>query len=174
MKRIGQGLLAALLLLLAVIGVRTAIFSARRPEPAAVTARPLDADAAARRLAGGLRFRTVSHEDPAANDAAQFAAFRDYLARTFPRAHAALAPEFVGSASLLYTWRGRNPELPALLLLAHQDVVPVEAGTEAPAAVSGEPARSPGSAPGAAPWSCRGHAARPSCCTRLAHPGWPG
>ncbi len=131
MKGIGLGLLAAFLLLLAVIGVRTAIFSSRRPEPRALAVAPIDADAAARRLAGGLRFRTVSNEDPATTDAAQFAAFRDYLARSFPRAHAALAPELVGSASLLYTWKGRDPELPALLLLAHQDVVPVEAGTEA-------------------------------------------
>jgi len=129
-KRVALGLLGALLLLLAVVGVRTAVLSPRRPVAAAVPAVPIDEAAAARRLAEGLRFKTVSHEDPAQNDAAQFAAFRDYLVRTYPRTHAALTKELVGGASLLYTWKGRNPELPALLLLAHQDVVPVEAGTE--------------------------------------------
>ena len=130
MKRVALGLLAALALLLAVVGVRTAALSPRRPAAAPVPTVAIDEAAAAQRFAGGLRFQTVSHEDPAQNDAAQFAAFRDYLARSFPRAHAALAPELVGAASLLYTWKGRDPELPALLLLAHQDVVPVEAGTE--------------------------------------------
>ncbi len=131
MKRIALGLLAALALLLAVVGVRTAAMSSRRPVAAAVADAPIDADAAARRLAEGLRFRTISNEDRAITDSAQFKAFRGYLARSYPRAHAALAPELVGSASLLYTWKGQDPALPALLLLAHQDVVPVEAGTEA-------------------------------------------
>ena len=131
MRRIGLGVLAAFALLLAVVGIRTAAFSSRRPVAQAVPVAPVDADAAARRLADGLRFRSVSNEDPASIDSAQFAAFRSYLARSYPRAHAKLAPELIGGASLLYTWKGRNPELPALLLLAHQDVVPVEAGTEA-------------------------------------------
>ena len=131
MKRIGVGVLAALALLLAVVGIRTAALSSRRSTAPAAPAAPIDADASARRLADGLRFRTVSNEDRATIDGAQFAAFRSYLVRSYPRAHAQLAPELVGGASLLYTWKGRNPELPALLLLAHQDVVPVEAGTEA-------------------------------------------
>jgi len=130
-KRFAVLAAAAFALLAAVIAIRTASFSSRRPAALAVPVAPLDADAAARRLADGLHFRTVSNEDPAATDRAQFAAFRRYLARSYPRLHAALAPELVGGVSLLYTWKGRNPGLPALLLLAHQDVVPVEAGTEA-------------------------------------------
>jgi carboxypeptidase PM20D1 len=38
--------------------------------------------------------------------------------------------EVVAEYSLLYTWSGSDPSRPPILLLAHQDVVPVEAGTE--------------------------------------------
>jgi carboxypeptidase PM20D1 len=58
-------------------------------------------------------------------------ALRGYLESSDPRLPAALGRERVGGDGLLYTWKGRKPELPALLLLAHQDVVPVEGGTEA-------------------------------------------
>ena len=98
---------------------------------AAIAARAVDEDGAARRLAGGPALSHHLARGPAAFDAAPFEALHAYLARSYPRLHAALARELVGGASLLYTWKGREPELPALLLLAHQDVVPVESGTEA-------------------------------------------
>jgi carboxypeptidase PM20D1 len=44
--------------------------------------------------------------------------------------HQALTREKVGEAAALYTWAGQDPSLAPLLLLAHQDVVPVEPGTE--------------------------------------------
>jgi len=130
-KRVAQLAAIALALLLSVLLIRTATLGSRRPAVAAVPAAAVDEDGVARRLAGGLRFRTVSTEDRAAVDAAPLQAFRGYLERSYPRLHAALRLERVGGASLLYTWKGRQPELPALLLLAHQDVVPVEGGTEA-------------------------------------------
>jgi carboxypeptidase PM20D1 len=126
------GLAAALLLiLLGVLLVRAVALGSRRPAVPPAPAVAIDEDAVAKRLAGGLRLRTVSTEDRAGVDTAAFEAFRAYLAHSYPRLHAALAPELVGGASLLYTWKGREAGLPALLLLAHQDVVPVESGTEA-------------------------------------------
>ena len=44
--------------------------------------------------------------------------------------HAQLKREEIAGGSLLYTWAGADPSAPALLLTAHQDVVPVEAGSE--------------------------------------------
>jgi carboxypeptidase PM20D1 len=40
--------------------------------------------------------------------------------------HAALKREVVAGHSLLFTWAGTDPTAPALLLAAHQDVVPIE------------------------------------------------
>ena len=130
MKRALQLAAGALALLLAVLLIRAAGVGSARAPVASISPAGVDEVGVASRLAGALRFRTISTEDPAAADAAPFREFHAYLARSYPRLHAALALETVGGQSLLYTWKGRRPELPALLLLAHQDVVPVEPGTE--------------------------------------------
>ncbi|WFD30182.1 Gly-Xaa carboxypeptidase [Malassezia sp. CBS 17886] len=58
----------------------------------------------------------------------KFALFAAYLERAFPKTHAAGGPverETVHEHGLLYTWQGSDPSLKPLLILAHQDVVPV-------------------------------------------------
>jgi carboxypeptidase PM20D1 len=85
----------------------------------------LDERAAAERLAASLRFETVSNQDPAQVSRAAFGAFRGWLAASYPRLHATLARQPIAQHSLLYTWQGSDPDLAPLLLLAHQDVVPV-------------------------------------------------
>ncbi len=87
--------------------------------------RPVDAELVAQHLAAAIRFPTVSYQDRAKMSAETFDAFHRFLAATYPRLHQTLALEPVG-LSLLYTWRGTSPELPPILLLAHQDVVPAE------------------------------------------------
>lgn len=86
--------------------------------------------ALSRRLAGALRIRTVSSSDPDAFERGAFAEMRRYLSETFGRVRAELEVERPSDASLLYTWRGSDPSLAPIVLLAHLDVVPVEAGTE--------------------------------------------
>jgi carboxypeptidase PM20D1 len=86
----------------------------------------LDEAALAQHLAEALRFETISYEDPAAVRRGEFDKFQGWLASAYPLLHAKLSLERVSELSLLYTWRGRDSELPPLLLLAHQDVVPVE------------------------------------------------
>ena len=83
------------------------------------------ADAAAHRLAEAIRFPTVSHQDPAQRQRAVFLGFHEFLARSFPRVHATLRREVVNGLSLLYTWTGRDPSRPPILLTSHFDVVPV-------------------------------------------------
>ncbi|RZK44375.1 MAG: M20/M25/M40 family metallo-hydrolase, partial [Hymenobacter sp.] len=53
-----------------------------------------------------------------------------YLTRTFPLVHQQLKLQTVNHYGRLYEWPGTDPALPPLLLLAHQDVVPVLPGTE--------------------------------------------
>ncbi|HVS01958.1 MAG TPA: M20 family peptidase [Thermoanaerobaculia bacterium] len=125
----------AALLLLAVL-VANAV-RAGRPQAAAevgdATALPLppvDLAAASERLATALRFRTVSLGADADGEPAEFHRLHDHLAGSFPAVHRALQREVVAGLSLLYTWRGGDAALPPVLLLAHQDVVPVEPGTE--------------------------------------------
>ncbi|MCP5066731.1 MAG: M20/M25/M40 family metallo-hydrolase [bacterium] len=82
------------------------------------------------RLATGLRFRTISHQDPADFDPIPFRALHAYLEESFPRVHAELKREQVAEHSLLFTWQGSDPTLQPVLLASHLDVVPVPEGTE--------------------------------------------
>jgi carboxypeptidase PM20D1 len=51
--------------------------------------------------------------------------FHSWLQQRYPAFHAAARREVVGELSLLYTWEGSDPGQPPIILLAHQDVVPV-------------------------------------------------
>jgi carboxypeptidase PM20D1 len=77
-----------------------------------------------------VRVRTVSEQQQPDAHAQDFAALHTYLAQSFPRLHASLRRETVATHSLLYTWPGSDPSLPAVVLMAHQDVVPIAPGTE--------------------------------------------
>jgi carboxypeptidase PM20D1 len=119
-----------LVVLFAVLLVRTLRFSARpSPVPPAV-AIAVDNDKATRRLARALRFRTVSQEDPTQFAGEVLQAFHSWLAEAFPGVHASLQKETVGGFGLLFTWPGSEAALPPVLLMAHQDVVPVSPETE--------------------------------------------
>jgi carboxypeptidase PM20D1 len=83
-------------------------------------------EAIARRLAGAIRFETISHEDPAEFDAAAFEGLTAYLESQYPRAHAALERERIHEHTLLFRWPGSDPALAPALFMAHLDVVPVE------------------------------------------------
>ena len=51
--------------------------------------------------------------------------------RAYPLVHSRLTRELIGAHSLLFTWRGTDSTAAPFLVMAHQDVVPVEPGTEA-------------------------------------------
>jgi len=80
-----------------------------------------------------LRIPTISRNEVELTDWAQFAAFRDTLARLYPAAHAALELEVIAEHSLLYRWKGSETGEPTVLM-AHYDVVPAtDEGWEHPA-----------------------------------------
>ena len=119
-----------LLTLIVILAVNTANFESRQieAEPADVSA--FDSAAIAERLSRGLKLQTISHSLDGPIEAEAFFALHAQLASDYPLTHKTLVRETVSDYSLLYTWEGTKPELPAALLLAHQDVVPVETGSE--------------------------------------------
>ncbi|KAK4701729.1 Gly-Xaa carboxypeptidase, partial [Phenoliferia sp. Uapishka_3] len=52
-----------------------------------------------------------------------------YLEKTFPMLHEKLSLEMVAVYGRLYTWEGSNKSLKPMILMAHQDVVPVNPST---------------------------------------------
>ncbi|KAI9510035.1 hypothetical protein F5148DRAFT_977310 [Russula earlei] len=84
-------------------------------------------------LAGAVRIRTESYDEmgPVGVDPRweAFELFHDYLGQSFPLTHKSLSLTKVNTYGLLYEWKGSNDSLKPLLLVAHQDVVPVEPET---------------------------------------------
>ena len=129
MVRLVLAALAALVFALAgFVLYRTFSFTAP-PPPAAVTlsdtaSYAVDADAAAARLGEAIRLRTVSLVS-ADEDPSQFHQLHAWMQQRYPAFHAVARREAVAGLSLLYTWEGSDPGQPPIVLLAHQDVVPV-------------------------------------------------
>jgi carboxypeptidase PM20D1 len=132
MTRIVIGIVAVIAMLAAIVLVRTEIATA----PPAQTFTPppslnLDPRAIARHLAEAVRFQTVSyggglHEDEKFK---ALEAMRAWMEKTYPNFHKVATRE-IFDHSLLFIWKGKNPNLAPILLMAHMDVVPVVPGTE--------------------------------------------
>ncbi len=130
MKRLLRALLTALLALAVVVASRAATFRSHQVRVSPADRVNVDVDGVARRLAGGIRFETISHQDESLFPAAEFIGFSRYLEEQYPRVHASLERETVSGHSLLYRWQGSSPERKAVVLTAHQDVVPVDADSD--------------------------------------------
>jgi carboxypeptidase PM20D1 len=130
MKKILLFVLAALVILVVVLVVRTGRLASRQIEVEPVTEIEVDEEAVAEQLAGALRFRTISHQDSTQFDGGAFLDFHAYLAETYPGVHRVCGREIVADFSLLFRCPGSDPSLGSILLMAHIDVVPVQPGTE--------------------------------------------
>ena len=136
MRWIKRGFLVLLVLLAVFCGVvvvRTLSIRTASGAAEAVNLAPapeVDVDLAVGHLGEAIRFETISRNEGVVDNPESFLAFHAFLETAYPRIHAAMRREVVAEYSLLYTWSGSDPSLPPILLLAHQDVVPVEAGTE--------------------------------------------
>jgi len=130
LRRAVLALVAAIACAALVVVVRAWLF---RPGPrpaSAPAAVEVDPATAAEHLAAAIRFRTISRGEGAAVEAEAFDGLRAWLEATYPVAHRVLVREVVAGHTLLYTWRGSDAALAPALVMAHQDVVPVEAESE--------------------------------------------
>jgi len=85
------------------------------------------AEDAPARLANALRHPTVTARDPADLDSAAFQNLYAHLERAFPQVHTTLDTTHVNGLSRLYTWSGTDTTRAPIVLMAHVDVVPIEA-----------------------------------------------
>jgi len=129
-KKIALALLSLIALLAVVVAANTFRLGSRQIQAAPVELLKLDENAAAQRLAAAVRLRTISLDGDSAANAAEFRKLHSLLKKSFPRAHAVLKRETVSELSLLYAWTGSDPGAKPIMLMAHQDVVPIAHGTE--------------------------------------------
>jgi carboxypeptidase PM20D1 len=129
-KRVLLVLLGLVLLLVAAVAINTLRQGSRQLEVAPAPPLAVDEKGVAEKLSGAIRFTTIASRDDANANAPEFLKLHAYLQERFPKVHASLKREVVGGYSLLYTWAGTDDKAKPILLMAHQDVVPISPGTE--------------------------------------------
>ncbi|MEZ5937302.1 MAG: M20/M25/M40 family metallo-hydrolase [Hyphomonadaceae bacterium] len=92
----------------------------------------IDPQIAAEALGQAIRFETVTYEDgdPKPGEDQAWLDLHAFLKDRYPLIHDVAPPELVAGHTLLFTWQGSDPSLQPIILMAHQDVVPVNPGTE--------------------------------------------
>ncbi len=122
-------LFVLVLILLRTVKQKRAGRQMNRIEPAKVDSLNLAAH-----LAEVIQCQTVSMDPPAqkcspeeqaAIDSNPFTEMHEILMEDYPLVSRKLVMERINDYSLLFTWTGSRPDLPAVLFAAHQDVVPV-------------------------------------------------
>jgi carboxypeptidase PM20D1 len=128
MKKLFLGLVIAIVILASVL-----LFNTFQLKSKQVTAEPSAkitlSDEVFQNLSKAIQFQTISYSEDAIPDSAAFLGFHRFLAETFPLTHANLTLEKISEYSLLYKWEGSDPSKKAIILLSHQDVVPVDEPT---------------------------------------------
>ena len=129
-KRVLLGLLGLVLLLALVLVANTLRQGSRQMTVTPLAPLVVDTDHSVKTLSLAIQARTVTGLLNPEATAAEFTKLQQMLRERYPLLHAKLQLEVLGQ-HLIYTWPGRDPKAQPVLLLAHQDVVPIAPGTEA-------------------------------------------
>lgn len=119
------GVTAALLILIAVVLIRTLTFKVIEVDKKEYDDFEIDEQKAVNDLAEMIKCKTVSSVNKAEEDENEFDKFKALLPKLFPNIHSACTLEIVGDRGLLYCLKGKSSEAPSVLM-AHFDVVSVE------------------------------------------------
>ena len=130
MKKHTKAILGALGAAAAANCVHAALYKPEKKPRIELAPENCNAERACEHISQALQIPTVSNPEKEKVDWSQFDRFHRFLEEAYPLIHEKLEKEVVPEASLLYRWKGKNPALEPIALLAHQDVVPVAPGTE--------------------------------------------
>lgn len=128
-KKIRISVAVILITVLAVMTARTLRVESRQLRTDITPGITIDGNRAAQNLSRALTFRTIAHGDPSRTEPAEFLRFHRFIKERYPRLSAGLRREKINRLNLLYTWKGSDPALKPILLMAHMDVVPADGTT---------------------------------------------
>lgn len=129
MKSLLKLLLFVLIALLAIVFFNTMKLKSEKPLQVATLDIPRD-DTAAKHLSEAIQIKTISFGDTLPIDTSAFLAFRMFMERTYPLMHAGLEKQTFNQFSYVFKWKGKDSIKAPYVLMAHLDVVPVEAIAE--------------------------------------------
>jgi carboxypeptidase PM20D1 len=110
-------------MLLIIIVIKTLLFRSLQISVAKATI-PSFGEVSVTHLSQAVKFRTISYTTGSPVDTAAFLAYGSFISSTYPMINSRLQKEKFNEFSLLYTWKGKNPSLKPVILMAHMDVVP--------------------------------------------------
>jgi carboxypeptidase PM20D1 len=128
MKKVVLLIAAVILIILAVLLFNTLSLTSKQVASEGLEPVELPKDIF-QNLSKGIQYKTVSYSEDAIPDSAAFFGFHRFLEETFPLAHTKLSVEKINTYSLLYTWKGSDASKKPIILMSHQDVVPVDQPT---------------------------------------------
>jgi carboxypeptidase PM20D1 len=111
--------------LLIFIGIRT-ITNKPASNNIEVKLVPLPQNALAH-MSVAIQFKTETPNDDYQFDTATFMNYRKFIENTYPLIHKNLQRTIIDSFNYIYEWKGTDPSILPMVLMAHYDVVPVEA-----------------------------------------------
>jgi len=114
--------------LIIIILFNTIRFSSKQINVSSISMANVDSSAI-NHLQNAIHFKTISFSDSSKFDSNEFIGFRNFLEKTFPLVHSKLNREIINKYSLLFEWRGKSTYAKPIILMAHQDVVPIEEET---------------------------------------------
>ncbi|HZY80488.1 MAG TPA: M20 family peptidase [Cyclobacteriaceae bacterium] len=116
---------AAVVILIGVLLFNTLTFKSKQLDITATPAPELPTKSL-ERFQSAIKYKTISFADLSLFDSAQFNGFHRFLRTAYPLVHQTLTLQKLADYSLLYKWEGSDASLAPYVLMAHQDVVPIE------------------------------------------------
>ena len=114
-------LLAAVILFLAVLLVRAAMFVPKEEIKASGSPVELDEKKIVNDMVEMIRCKTISYNDESLIDKKEFQKFQELLPKLYPKVHAACPREFVGVNGMLYHWKGKTEKEPVKKVLERKN-----------------------------------------------------
>ena len=128
MKKILYTLLIVIVVILGILLFNTLSLSSKQVASESIEKIEVP-DTVYENLSKAIQYPTISFSEDAIPDSTAFNGFHRFLKEAYPLIHEKLTLEKVNEYSLLYTWKGSDPNKKPLILMSHQDVVPVDQPT---------------------------------------------
>lgn len=129
MKKLLQIIGIILLLVIAIVLVKTLLFKSKQLNVEQYQPLVLD-DSCVTHLQKAIRFKTISYDDPTKMDSSAFYGFQSFLVSAYPLVFSKMEVEKVNTFGLILHWKGKSTTAKPVILMAHQDVVPIEEATK--------------------------------------------
>ncbi len=128
MRKFFKYLGVILLLMTVFVLFKTFTFKSKQIKEAQIPLLNLD-DSCVVHLQKAIQFQTISFDNPQLMDSSQFKGFQQFLIQTYPLVFSKMTLEKVNDFGLILHWKGKSATAKPIILMAHQDVVPVEKAT---------------------------------------------